>query len=123
MTPAEEEAYPLRLFLEPLHVEVRLCAPLAAPASRRWFSALYAFALGHRLRADEIDGLIHVTGAGRAQRLAGSRIAAAHIAPTDGRALLLWIVRHDAVHRVRFWSRRGGTGRIYQIDVRGGDHG
>ncbi|HQC96541.1 MAG TPA: hypothetical protein PK306_12610 [Aquabacterium sp.] len=123
MTPSEEEAYPLRLFLNPLHVEVRLRAPSDAPGSRMWFSALHAFAVSHHLRAAEVDGLILVTGAGRAVTRAHGLIVAAPIVPTHGRALLLWIARHEAVHRMRFWPWPGSPGRKYRIDVLGGEHG
>lgn len=123
MTPSEEEAYPLRLFFNPLHVEVRLHAPMDAPVTRMWFSAMHAFALSHHLRAAEVDRMIIVAGAGRAMTRADGTIVAAPIAPTHGRALLLWIAHHEAVHRMRFWPWRGCLGRTYRIDVLGGDHG
>ncbi|HQC95200.1 MAG TPA: hypothetical protein PK306_05790 [Aquabacterium sp.] len=117
----DEAAYPIRLFLGALHIEVQLRQPLDAPASRRWFNALHAFARAHHLLTDEADGVILVCGAGKAARLASGHIVHPEVMPSMGRRLVLWIDAHDAVHRMRFWCWRDGRG--YRIAVCGGPHG
>lgn len=115
--PIDEEAYPVRLFVGGQHVEVRLRHPTAALESRQWFNALHAFAAGHHLRTEEIDGVILVRGAGKGVWLPSGGIAQPALMPTMGRRLVLWLGAQDAVDRVRFWPCREFKG--YRIVVLG----
>ena len=118
----DEAAYPVRLFMGGLHVEVRLRRSPQARESRHWFNALHAFALGHHMRTAEVDGVILVRGAGKGVRLSTGGIAHPGVMPTMGRELVLWIGAHDAVDRIRFWPCREIKG--YRIVVSGGhSHG
>jgi hypothetical protein len=117
----DEAAYPVRLFMGALHIDVQLRQPLDAPASRRWFNALHAFAMAHHLRTEDADGAILVCGAGKAARLASGHIVHPGVMPSMGRRLVLWIDAHDAVHRMRFWKWRDGRGYriVVTADARG----
>lgn len=114
----DDAAYPIRLFLGGLHIEVQLRRATQAQESRRWFNALHAFALGHHMRTEEADGMILVHGAGKGVRLSTGGIAHPAVMPTMGRRLILWIDSHPAVDRVRFWPC--GEFKGYRVVVSGG---
>jgi hypothetical protein len=119
--PIDETAYPLRLFMGGLHVEVRLRQPIDAPASRRWFNALHAAALVHHLRMDDAGGVIRLFGADKPVRRSTGDLVLPAVMPGMGRRLLLWIDGNEAVARMRFWPSPGTCG--YRVVVTGERHG
>ena len=119
--PIDETAYPLRLFMDSLHVEVRLRQPIDAPASRRWFNALHAAALAHHLRMDDAGGVIRLFGTGKPVRRSTGDLVLQAVPPSMGRRLLLWIDGHETVSRMRFWPSPGTRG--YRVVVTGERHG
>ena len=113
--PWDEAAYPLRLFTGPLLIQVHLTEPLQAQASRRWFNALHSLALANHLRTVEVDGIIHVHGAGKGVRRSDGSVSPPGIMATQGRNLAMWIDQHEAVASMRLG--RGSAFRGYPIVV------
>lgn len=116
-TGVDEAAYPIRLFMGGLHLDVRLLHSPQAQESRLWFNALHAFALGHHMRTEEVEGMILVRGAGKGVRLPTGAISHPGVMPSMGLELVLWIGAHPAIDRVRFWPCREIKG--YRIVVSG----